>query len=147
MLAAGQAAPSFTLVTPAGKREPLASFWKSSRVVLAFFKSACPTCQLALPFLNRVPGGLSVVGISQDSAAVTMAFAERFRVRIPLLLDDPEEEYPASNSYGIHHVPTLFVVGADGRIEQVIEGFHKAALEGLGIVFTEADRVPVFKPG
>ena len=42
-----------------------------------------------------------------------------------MLLDTEESGYPASNAYGIAHVPSLFLVERDGTIAWSLEGFNK----------------------
>jgi peroxiredoxin len=113
--------------------------------VLAFYKVTCPTCKLTMPYLDRVK--LPVIGVSQDDAAATAAFAREFEVNVPSVLDPADSGYEASNAYGIHHVPTLFVIDAAGNIAERIEGFDKRALESLGVTFTATELVPQYKPG
>ena len=118
MLPPGVAAPDFLLKTLDGKA---ASLFEPGAVVLAFLKVSCPVCQFTFPFLdrlnrNRAQGAPGIVAISQDDAGDTRAFHAEFGVALPTLLDREEDEYPASNAYGISHVPSLFLVEADGRI-------------------------------
>jgi len=140
MAAVGQPAPAF------GPLENLAA-----PVLLAFFKIACPTCQMTFPFLQRLAdrGGPRIVGVSQDDAEDTAEFKKAFGVRFETVLDPG---YPVSNAYGLEYVPTLLLVEPDGRISWKIEAFVKAELEELagrfGVTLFEAgDRVPNFKPG
>jgi peroxiredoxin len=118
-------------------------------VLLAFFKISCPVCQFTLPYLNRVHAGQhadqKVWGVSQNEAGDTREFAEYFGLTFPMVLD-PEYDFPASNAFGITHVPTMFLCGADGRIRQVMEGWNKREMEALGAV-TAADNVPAWKAG
>ena len=64
-----------------------------------------------------------------------------------------------SRAYALTHVPTLFLVKPDGRLEMTSEGFSKAdlltiqeSLAGLSsatppTLFLPKERVPEFKPG
>ena len=74
-------------------------------MLLAFFKISCPVCQLTAPYLERLAvrneRAVQVIGISQDDAGATRGFANRFGLTFPTLLDSSEDEYPASNAYGI----------------------------------------------
>jgi peroxiredoxin len=114
------------------------------RVLLAFFKISCPVCQMTLPYLNRV-SGLPVYGVSQNDPEDTREFAETYRLNFPMLHDPEEADFPASNAFGITHVPTLFLVKG-GRIDRVIEGWDKKDMEALGAV-RAGDNVPAFKAG
>jgi peroxiredoxin len=126
-------------------------------VLLAFFKSTCPVCQMTLPFLERIhagrnPGSLAIYGVSQDDAATTQEFAGEFGITLPLLLDTEESGYPASNAYGLSHVPSLFRVDPDGTIGWSLEGFNKkeflamAAQAGVN-PFHPGENVPEWKAG
>jgi peroxiredoxin len=126
-------------------------------VLLAFFKSSCPVCQMTLPFLERIhrgraPGSLEIYGVSQDDAGTTQEFASQFGLGFPMLLDTEESGYPASNAYGIAHVPSLFLVERDGTIGWSLEGFNKkefAAMAGQAGVdpFHAGENVPEWKAG
>jgi peroxiredoxin len=148
MLSAGDLAPDFFLSDLEGDTHTLTSCLGSPKIVLAFFKISCPTCQLTFPFLQRAAAqGLRVFGISQDGLEGTELFRLRFGLGFPLLLDPEEDNYPASNAYGIHHVPALFVVGAGSEILERIEGFDRDALARLGVPFFPDDKVPPHRPG
>src|SRR6266567_6828228 len=133
-LASGSAAPSFNLKNINGAPQSLEEILAKGPVLLAFFKISCPVCQLAFPYLERLAGSssLQIVGISQDDAAATHGFRQRFGITFPVLLDQSKEGYPASNAYGITTVPSLFLVEKDGEIATSSAGFSKRDLESLG---------------
>lgn len=120
---------------------------------IVFFKAGCPTCQLALPYLDRLRGGsLPVYAISQDDGARTREFLRLFPLELPVLLDAAAAGYPASNAYGIEHVPSLFVIDADGTIAEVCEVFDRRLYEELGrragrMMFQPDESAPLYKPG
>lgn len=139
-------APKVELPDLDGKPWRLSEALKNGPVLLVFFKVSCPTCQFTLPFLERfdLP---QIIAISQDNAAATRAFG----TRLPTVLDTPGT-YPASNAYGITHVPALFLVETDGRISEAGDGFNKADLEKLGArfgvtPFRPGEQVPDLRPG
>jgi hypothetical protein len=71
---------------------------------------------------------------------------------MPTLLDSEDEGYPASNAFGITHVPSLFLVEPDGTISLASEGFMKTDLEAIGAraglpVFGAKESVPAWKAG
>lgn len=153
MLQPGSIAPSFTLELASGGRRSLGEILEAGPAVLAFFKVTCPTCQLALPYLNRIEGGkLQIYGISQDDAGRTQEFQRLFGVQLPMLLDPARDRYPASRAYGIQYVPSVFLVETDGRISMAVEAFDRRAYEELGRragrpMFGDEERVPAYKPG
>ncbi len=137
----------------AGSRLPgldsIAAFASEGRVLLAFFKVSCPTCQLAAPFLSRLSeGSLRVVGVSQDSAQLTELFNQRFGVTFETVLDDAG--YAMSNAFGITNVPSLFLLDG-GVIAWASDGFAKTEFAALGSVagveVFRGEKVPDFKPG
>jgi len=145
MLAVGATAPDFGLPE-----------FKSGPALLAFFKISCPTCQLALPFLQRiadgaVANGARIVGISQDDQSGTDQFRRRFGISFETVLD-PAPAYAASKRYAISSVPSLFLVERDGRISLASAGFSREDFEKIGgrfgvEVFKPGENVPFFRPG
>jgi peroxiredoxin len=161
LLQAGQRAPDFRLARMEkgdvqGAAE-LGELLPGGPLLLAFFKSTCPVCQMTLPFLERIhrgraPGSLEVYGVSQDDAETTQAFAGEFGIGFPMLLDTEESGYPASNAYGLSHVPSMFLVERDGTIAWSLEGFNKReflAVAGQAGVnpFRPDENVPEWKAG
>jgi peroxiredoxin len=153
-LAMGKKAPEFTLKTLEGKTFSLTDELVRGPVVLAFFKASCPTCQYALPFLERLyktygKQGVALVGVSQNDARDTAAFVKEFSVTFPVLLDEIGK-YPVSNAYGLTNVPTLFWIAEDGEIEISSVGWVKADFEQINRKLGEKGKsapVSVFKPG
>jgi peroxiredoxin len=138
----------------AGSKAPLSSLpGLAGPVLLVFYKISCPVCQLTLPFLERIANGsLPVVAISQDDDAGTRRFQSKFGITMRSVFDREEEGYPASNAFGITHVPSLFLVEADGTISLTSEGFVKADLESIAQraalpMFHANDSVPAWKAG
>ena len=140
-LAAGDAVPDLRLELLGGGEEPLRS---AGRTVLAFFKVTCPVCQFALPYLARIHPAVKVRAVSQNDAADSAEFARYYGVTYPMLLD-PEDDFPASNAFGIDHVPAIFIVD-DGRIERVINGWSRDEMLALGAL-RQDENVPAWKAG
>lgn len=154
LLDAGSRAPDFRLQGLEGGEVTLREIAAGGPVLLAFFKVTCPVCQLTFPFLERIfgAGTLPVYGISQNDAADTAEFNRVFGVTFPTLLDTGEQGFPASGAYGISSVPTLFLVGREGVIARVIEGWSRSDMAVLGAhagvnPFLRDDNVPEWKAG
>jgi peroxiredoxin len=153
MLKVGNLAPEFTLVDLTGAEKSLDEMLATDPVVLAFFKVSCPTCQLTLPFLERFFSQRQLVyGISQDDVRSTQAFAERYRLTMPMLLDEAKRGYPVSNIFAITNVPSIFQIEKDHRISWASMGFIKRDLEQLGHlhhvgIFHADDDVPAMRGG
>lgn len=153
-LATGKAAPDFTLTTLEGKSFNLKNVLAHGPAVLVFFKISCPTCQYALPFYERLFKAyrnqpVTLVGVSQNDAKDTAAFAHEFGITFPLLLDDTRT-YPVSNAYGLTNVPTTFWIGRDGEIEITSVGWAKPDFDQINRQIAETGRIPpaaIFQPG
>ena len=153
MLSAGDRAPEFELEDMSGSRLKRSDIAGGKPIVLAFFKVTCPVCQFAFPFLERMKNQqIPIYAISQDDPESTRAFHSEYGISLPTLLDKEEEGYPASNAYGLSHVPSIFLVEPDSRIVQAMMGFDKKGLEQLGRTlgkepFKPGEFVPEFKSG
>jgi peroxiredoxin len=153
-LATGTKSPGFELQTSDGKKVSLQDELSNGPVVLAFFKVSCPTCQYTFPFLQRLhkayqDKGVKLVGVSQNDAKETAAFAKEFGVTFPILLDDTRK-YPVSNAYGLTNVPTIFWIDQDGEIEVSSVGWVKADFEQINrkmAEFGKAAPAAMFTPG
>jgi peroxiredoxin len=151
-VAAGQTAPSFSLKSLDGKDYSLEALRKSGPVLVSFFKVACPVCQFAFPFLERLHkrygrAGTTFLGISQDNARATKEFADEYGVSFPTLLDSAG--YPVSNAYGLTNVPTSYLVDPDGTVRLTCFGFNKKDLEAFAADLSARQRLPpslLFRP-
>ena len=153
-LVSGTRAPEFDLKGLDGKRFSFSEGLAAGPVVLAFFKVSCPTCQYAFPFLERLfkaygNTGVTLVGVSQNDAKETAAFAKVFGVTFPLLLDDTHR-YPVANASGLANVPSVFGVAQDGEIESSSVGWVKADFEQINRKMAETGQLALaamFKAG
>ena len=152
-LETGDLAPEVSFFDAAGHEHSLQSLLAGGPVLLVFFKVSCPTCQLTLPYLQRISGtSVRIVPVSQDSTAATTGFSQAFGVQLQSLFDREQDGYPASNAYRLTHVPAMFLVERDHRISWEWTGFHKRQLEVLAQhagkpMFHSGDMVPELKPG
>src|ERR1700690_3808357 len=84
-------------------------------VLLVFFKTSCPICQLTWPYLERLhraygSKAVHVVGVSQNDVASSRAFyVEHGGATFDLLLD-PEPAFAASNVFAVESVPHLVLL-------------------------------------
>jgi peroxiredoxin len=153
-IVAGNAAPVFSLKALDGTEFSLVKLFERGPVVAAFFKISCPVCQFTFPFLERIYqryGGDSVtfLGISQDDHRATKDFAKEFGVAFPMLLDEQQKGYPASNAYGLTSVPTIFLIETDGTVKISCMGFDKKDLESIARELAERKKItpsPLFRP-
>jgi peroxiredoxin len=153
-LTVGTKAPDFEVRAMDGRRFVLRDELARGPVVLVFFKVSCPTCQYALPFLERLERayghtGVRIIGVSQNDPKQTAAFTKEFGISFPVLLDEMDR-YPVSNAYGLTNVPTLFWIAQDGQIEVSSVAWVKADFEEVGRKMAAARNLPpasVFEAG
>jgi peroxiredoxin len=134
-LAVGATAPDFKLKTVEGNTLSLAALLDRGPVVLVFFKVSCPTCQYSLPFYERLfqtykNRQVTLIGISQNNAEETTAFAREFGITFALLIDEVPT-YPVSSAYGLTNVPSTFWIETDGKIVVNSVGWSKADFEKI----------------
>ena len=135
MLEAGMKAPDFTLNDASGREVSLSDL-RGQKVVLYFYpKDNTPgctrqACAFAGAYEQFKDKGVEVVGISRDSVASHVKFAEKHGLPF-ILLSDPELE--AIKAYGVWQekklygklsfgvVRTTFIIDEAGNIEKVMK--------------------------
>lgn len=129
----GKKAPAFTLESSEGGKVKLSEL--AGKVVVLYFypRDNTPGCtveanefQAAMPRLKKL--GATVLGVSKDSIASHCKFADKHKLRFPLL-SDPDgkvlEKYGAwgeKNLYGkktLGIIRTTVVIGPDGKVRKV----------------------------
>ncbi|HVP06091.1 MAG TPA: TlpA disulfide reductase family protein [Dehalococcoidia bacterium] len=161
MIAPGALAPHFTLLGLDGREYSLPDGTAGEPLLIVFFRVSCNTCDLAFPYINRLqaayPGGWRLWTISQDDPERTRTYRDRFGIAAPVLMDAPA--LTVSLLYDPPSTPALFLVGPDGRVDFVLEGFDKTDLneisrriaEYVGAATVEVapadDGNPAMKPG
>ncbi|MGH9504236.1 MAG: peroxiredoxin family protein [Terriglobales bacterium] len=158
----GTTAPDFTLPAMDGQQFSLREALAHGPVLAVFFKISCPTCQYALPFIQRIYAAhgnkaVMIVGISQNPKKNTDAFIKEYGITFPVLLDDTSS-YPVSNAYGLTNVPTIFWIAPDGEIEISSVGWAKKEMEefnqraapssaGVPSLFQKNEQIVDFRAG
>lgn len=113
----GKPAPEFRLETFEGDSVALSGY-RGKVVLLDFWATYCPPCIQALPELQALHtkyagSGFAVVGITvDDRAALVRKATSRANVTYPILKATPE----VWNAYKVDALPSLILVGRDGRI-------------------------------
>ena len=134
MLKIGDKAPNFTLNDKDGNTVSLSDFL-GKKVVLYFYpKDNTPgctrqACAFAGAYGEFARRGVEVIGISRDSIASHVKFAEKYSLPF-VLLSDPERE--AIDAYGVWQekklygklsfgvMRTTFIIDEQGNIEAVM---------------------------
>ena len=127
--ASGSRATDFTLRDTEGRNVRLSDF--AGKVVLIdFWATWCQPCMAAIPHLQALyakhgADGLVVLGVSMDgpeSVAEVPSAVRNLGVTFPILLD--EETRVVSIYNPKRTAPLQVLVGRDGRIAQVRQGYH-----------------------
>ena len=135
MLETGQKAPEFTLPDKDGNNVSLSDF-RGKKVVLYFYpkdntpgctRQACAFAGLYDEFSKK---NVQVIGISKDSVASHVKFAQKYDLPF-ILLSDPE--LAAIQAYGVWQekklygkvsmgvVRTTFIIDENGNVEKVMK--------------------------
>ena len=134
MLEVGMKAPDFTLLDKRGNSVSLSDFL-GKKVVLYFYpKDSTPgctrqACSFAQNHSNFEEKNVVVIGISKDSVASHLKFAEKYELPF-VLLSDPELQ--AIQAYGVWQekklygkvsmgvVRTTFLIDEQGNLEKIM---------------------------
>jgi peroxiredoxin len=129
MIEVGEKAPDFSLADHAGQLVSLSDF-AGRRLLIVFFPLAfSPVCNDQFTAYRKIQedldeAGVTMVGISVDSAFAHKAFRDQLNVETPLLADfEPKGE--VAKAYGAylddwgHSNRSLVLIDGDGVVEWV----------------------------
>ena len=148
-LSPGNALPALSLTDGRGG----AAVLPAGEALYGFFKTTCPTSELAWPFFDRIGqlaagGKLAVVAVSQDEPAETASFNQSLVVTLPTLFDP--EPWRASDALGLTSVPTFLRVAADGTLREAVVGFQRQKMQDFGAEAARLAGLPradLYRPG
>lgn len=157
----GELASHFTLLGLDGREYAIPGNLAGQPLVLTFFRTGCPTCDVAFPYINRLrdeyPEGWNLWAVSQDAPERARPYATKFGLDYPVLIDSPALE--VSLLYDPPSTPTTYLVDSSGVIRYVSEGFAKSDLNELSALLAgylgataaeiapQDDGNPAIKPG
>lgn len=157
----GTVAPDFEMKMLDGGKVSLFEALNNGPVLLIFYKESCPTCQLTLPFIQRlyhvagINRKMSFWAISQDEVEETRRFIGENGLEFPVLRD--EHPYPLSLRYELRFVPTFYIVDESRVIDMADFGFSKPTLNAIaerlqvendGTLFgPDYKELPSYRPG
>ncbi|MEO8124672.1 MAG: TlpA disulfide reductase family protein [Burkholderiales bacterium] len=145
-LEAGQAVPDISL--PGATVAPKLSDLKGKVVYLDFWASWCGPCKQSFPWMNDMQKkygakGLQIVGVNLDAKRPD---AERFLAENPALFAlayDAKGE--TARQVGVKGMPTSVLIGADGKVLAVHQGFReedRAELEAKLVAALNPAKLP-----
>src|SRR5207253_7711958 len=96
---------------------------------------ACPPCAAELGYLNEIQAGLRAAGVEVvavnigDEADTVRKYVKDHGLKLPVGLGgDKFEGSEIGKAYGVHAIPTTYLVGPDGTILWRKRGFDKVEL-------------------
>jgi cytochrome c biogenesis protein CcmG/thiol:disulfide interchange protein DsbE len=136
----GKPAPAIDAPGLSGGKVSLTSF-RGRYVLVNFFASWCPPCQVEEPQLVEFAGqhrgvhGATVLGVVfSDSATNAAAFVRSNGVTWPVVTDPGGR---VAITYGVTDPPESFLIAPDGRVVAAIDGGVTA--DGLDRILAEAE--------
>lgn len=110
-----------------GKNVRLSTLWEGRGAVLNFMASWCMPCRMELPALQAIhaSGDARIACIAADEAAGTedlMGLVRSSGLTLPVLYAAPDRASELSRAYTSDVLPSTFLIGADGKIRQLITG-------------------------
>lgn len=140
LLAKGSKAPDWTLPNENGEEVSLKSL-NGQVVVIDFWASWCGPCKMAMPYLQELSNKY------QDKAVKVYSINCRERgsdVRARQYLKTKGFTYPqlfkgddAANDYLVRGIPTIYVIGTDGKILLAERGFRPQKMDEISKVIDE----------
>lgn len=128
----GTTAPDFTMVTPDGKPFQYAEWAKGKTVVIDFWASWCPDCRKDAPEVVRLyreysPKGIAFLGVSMDTNVEAWQKAiTQFGIEYPQVSELKKfKETDIAKAYGVKWIPSMVVVGPDGKVLLSTVEIHK----------------------
>ena len=138
-LDAGQAVPDIELSSGAGADR--LSKLKGKVVYVDFWASWCGPCRQSFPWMNEMQGkygtkGLQIVGINLDAKR---ADADQFLAQLPAnfaLSFDAKGD--SAKNFGVKGMPMSVLIGPDGKVLAVHQGFKDEDRKELEAKFVSA---------
>lgn len=160
MIEIGDKAPDFVLPATYGELVSSVELTRRGPVLVVFVEQDCPTSRMTLERLECLAepfatAGGAIVAVHQDPADVAVGTMRRAHASYPALCESPPFE--TAEAYDVATVPTAFLVSAEGRVVDRVEGWSSDAFNRIAARVAEGgkdaelgrvtDEAPLLKPG
>lgn len=156
MAATAASFPGLALPDLDGMERSLSEAWREGAALVLVGHRDCKTTRQTLPVVDRIherrAPGTGILAVLQDDPDTARGLVSSLGLALPVRLD--RDPYRLAEALGLQAVPTLFLVGPEGTLEAVSEGFVRADLEAFaarlgvaGPLFAPADNAPSLRPG
>lgn len=120
-------APAFTLPAMADRSQISLQDYRGKVVYVDFWASWCVPCLASFPAISSLyqqykDRGFVVIGVNLDEdVKAAEAFLQRFPVTYPQLRGSGSQ---VAQHYEVAGMPTAFIVGRQGKLRLIHQGFH-----------------------
>lgn len=126
----GDNAPDFELESNTGDKVKLSTYFGKKKIILFFYvKDNTPGCNSEVngikDYYSKISGKYEVIGINQDSVESHANFCQKYSLPFKILSDTNKKVatlYQAKGILGAYTKRITYLIGLDGRIENIIEG-------------------------
>lgn len=129
----GEAAPDITLgMTMSGEPAKVADY-AGKVVVVSFWATWCSPCRKELPILEGLQqagkGGIQVIAVNIEDREIFRKAAKLLGDLHLLLANDRNDR--SQNAYGVKAIPHMVIIGKDGHILSIHQGYGENSLDGI----------------
>ncbi|SMH70259.1 peroxiredoxin [Candidatus Nitrosotalea okcheonensis] len=125
----GDFAPDFELESNTGEKVRLSSYFGKKKIILFFYvKDNTPGCTAEAngikSYYPKISEKYEVIGINQDSIESHVNFCQKYDLPFKILSDTSKKvaaQYQARGILGTYTKRITYLIGLDGRIEDMIE--------------------------
>ncbi len=126
----GDIAPDFELESNIGDKVKLSTYFKKKKIILFFYvKNNTPGCNSEVNgirnYHSKISDKYEIIGINQDSVESHANFCQKHDLPFKILSDTNKKvaaSYQAKGILGAYTKRITYLIGLDGRIENIIEG-------------------------
>ncbi|MGA3025133.1 MAG: TlpA disulfide reductase family protein [Bryobacteraceae bacterium] len=144
MMLTGQKAADFALKSLDGEPVELSSL-RGKVVVLDFWATWCGPCRRELPVVDKLRAefgdDVQFLGVNDEDNGTVKGFLRKNACGVTMLMDS---KHTVHRTYGVHAIPTIFVIDRDGVIRQHFIGGREAPelRRAIAAVLGAATRAP-----